>query len=537
MNLGSLAEDNITIHGEYDSAWFEGKWYTNMEMDKEANRLGNALKSIGIGKGDFVVIQMPNHPTVLCGFPACYKIGAVAVPLSPLLRPEQTAYIYKDCGAKVVITSADYVPWIQAAQKNAPALKTIVVLDKEDIPGTIGYQNFVKGQPDTLSCLDTDNDDVAALLYTSGTTGAPKGVMHTHYGLYQTIAGFLDYSKLYGSTTLSAKSSQFDIRSHKIVEFERTVTGLDRNLNTLVVLPLSHSFGLTMSTTINLAAAKLVILKWFNPELVLKTIQDFRITGFAGVPVMYISLLNHPDFDKYDLSSLIACSCGAAPLLPETGLEWQKRAGVRIIEGWGMTETGATTTASVLSKPPRYGSIGQAVIKANTIKIFDDNDNEVPVGQSGELVVKGPSVMKGYLNKPDETATALRNGWLHTGDIGHVDNEGYFWITDRKKDLIIRGGENVSPSEVEEFVMKIPQVADCGCIGIPDKKYGEEIKVYVVVKKDMPLKEEEVIAFCKQHLPTYKMPKVVKFTDALPKNVLGKLLRAELRKIDKAEKS
>jgi long-chain acyl-CoA synthetase len=274
-------------------------------------------------------------------------------------------------------------------------------------------------------------------------------------------------------------------------------------------------------------------MKWFNPAEALRLINDFRVTNISAVPAMYIMMLNQPDIDKYDLSSLSTCVCGAAPLSPETGRLWKEKTGVDILEGWGMTETGATTCGNRPDLPPRYGSIGKCIIKADTMKIFDDNDKELPAGQTGELVIRGPTVMKGYWNMPAETEAALRNGWLHTGDVGHMDADGYFYITDRKKDIIIRGGENVSPREVEEVLLEIPQIADAGVIGIPDAVYGEEIKAYCVLRQDQTVSSEEIMAYCKQKLPTFKTPKVVQITDALPKNLLGKLLRAELRKLEK----
>ena len=274
-------------------------------------------------------------------------------------------------------------------------------------------------------------------------------------------------------------------------------------------------------------------MKWFNPAEALKLIHEFRVTNISGVPAMYIMMLNQPEIDKYDLSCLSACACGAAPLSPETGRQWKEKTGVDILEGWGMTETGATTCGNRPDVPPKYGSIGVCMIKADTMKIFDDSDKELPAGQTGELVVRGPTIMKGYWNMPKETEDALRNGWLHTGDVGHMDEDGYFYITDRKKDIIIRGGENVSPREVEEVLLEIPQLADAAVIGIPDKVYGEEIKAYCVLRKDELISSEEIIAYCKQKLPTFKVPKAVQITDALPKNLLGKLLRAELRKLEK----
>jgi long-chain acyl-CoA synthetase len=532
MNLGSLGQDNITRYGEYQSAYYEGRWYTNVEMEAESCRLGNALKSLGVRRGDRVAIQMPNSPVVMWSFPAIYKLGAVAVPMNPLLRPDQASYIFQNSGAKVAVTNPDFAPWVLAARQQAPGLEHVIVTERDDMPDTISYDKLVAGQPDTLKIEETDNDDLAALIYTAGTTGPNKGVMHTHFSLYMTAIGYADFVTRHLSAKLQIKTVSRDVRNNKTVQTEVNIAAYDPGMG-LFVLPLSHSFGLAVSLTGTIFSSRSVIMKWFNPELALKHIQEFRVSNFSGVPAMYIMMLNHPDFDKYDLSSLQACACGAAPLSPEIGRLWKEKTGVDIYEGWGMTETGATTCGNRPDRPPKYGSIGVCMNKANSMKIFDDDDKELPAGKVGELVVKGPTIMKGYWNMPRETETTLRSGWLHTGDVGYMDDDNYFYITDRKKDIIIRGGENVSPREVEEVLLEIPQVADAGVIGIPDPVYGEEIKAFCVLRKDESISSEEIMAYCKQKLPTFKVPKAVQITDQLPKNLLGKLLRAELRKMEK----
>jgi long-chain acyl-CoA synthetase len=536
MNIGSLGQDNIQKYGECEKTYFEGKWYTNVEIQNNSNRLGNALKSLGVRKGDRVAIQMPNSPVVIWSFPAIFKIGDIAVPMNPLLRPDQSSHIFQDSGATAVITSPEFAPRVLEAQKQCPNLAHVIVTERDDLNGTIAYDKLVEGQSDHLVIEETDNDDVAALIYTAGTTGRSKGVMHTHLTLYMTALGFSDFAARYLSTTLYVKSKVMDIRTHQIAETEQRVTGVDLG-TALFVLPLSHSYGLSLGLTGNMFAGKGIIMKWFEPGLALKLIQDFRITSFSGVPAMYIMMLNHPDIDKYDLTSLRSCTCGAAPLPPEIGKLWKEKTGTYIIEGWGMTETGATTCGNPPNRAPKYGSIGVCAVKANTMKIFDEQDREVPAGKTGEIVIKGPTIMKGYWNMPEETAEAMRNGWLHSGDIGYMDEDGYFYITDRKKDIIIRGGENVSPREVEEVLLEIPQIMDAGVIGIPDKVYGEEIKAFCVLRKGETLGTGDIIAYCKGKLPTYKVPKAVQIVEALPKNMLGKLLRAELRSIEKQGKS
>jgi len=530
MNVGSAIEDNVKRFGEYEALYFEGSWYTNVEINRSANLLGNALKDLGVSRGDRVAVQMPNTPVVPSAFPAIYKIGAVVVPLNPLLRPDEAAYIYRDCGAKVILTSPEFAGRVLEAQKQTPTLKH-VILTESDVPGTIPYRDIMSNSNDQLGVVQTDSDDIAALMYTAGTTGPPKGVVHTHYSLYINALFFYEYILVHRPTIVQVNSGTLDPKTLQFNEVSQQVSGVNRAMVSLGVLPLSHSYGIAFSNTSNFIGGKTVLLRWWNVEEALKAIQTFRVTQMAAVPTMYIQMLDFPELHEYDLSSLNDCQCGAAALPVEVALRWKEKVGVDIREGWGMTESGATTTGQPGDLPPKYGSIGKCLLKCNTIKVFNEKGRELPPGRQGEIVVKGPTVMKGYWNLPDETAKTVKGGWLYTGDIGYVDEEGYFYITGRKKDIIIRGGENVSPVEVEEVLLKHPAVAEAGVVGIPDATYGEEIKAFIVVRRDKRVNEEELIAFCKECLPTFKLPKKVQFTESLPKNLLGKVLRAELRKL------
>lgn len=531
MNIGQGIEDNIKRFGQYESLYFDGRWYTNAEVNQTANRLGNALKGLGITRGDRVAIQMPNNPLVVSAFPAIYKIGAVAVPLSPLLRPDQAAHIYRDSGAKAVLTDADFAARVLEAKGQAPDLQQVIVADRDDMAGTLSCRGIMSASSDKLTIEDTDGDDVAALIYTAGTTGLPKGVMHTHYSLYINALCFYEYVLVHRSLTLQSKTRAFNARRLQFDELTQQVSGVNRAMVSLAVLPLSHSYGIAFSNTGNLVGGATIMLRWWNVEEALKAIHTFHVTQMAAVPTMYVQMLEFPELDSYDLSSLEDCQCGAAPLPIYVAQRWKERVGIDIREGWGLTESGAITSGQPADLPPKYGSIGKCLLKCSTMRVFGEDGEELPAGRHGEIVVKGPTLMRGYWNLPAETATAIKDGWLYTGDIGYMDDDGYFFITARKKDIIIRGGENVSPVEVEEVLLQHPAVEEAGVVGIPDPVYGEEIKAFIVVKAGFGVEEQELIAFCKKRLPSFKQPKKIQLIESLPKNVLGKVLRAELRKI------
>ena len=534
MNLARLMEDNVARFGEYDFVHFDSQWYTNVEMNRTANRLGNALKSLGIKKGDRVGVQLLNCPQLIQSFFASFKIGATLVPVNPSLRADELAYIYQDAGMKALISSPDGMDRIREARREAPALKNVILTGDETPDDAISYNKITRQASDELAMEDTDNDDVAVILYTAGTTGRPKGVMLTHYNWYTHVSGYyelvlLDTRGVAVKGTIREPDAGHGKRTKKEVE----VFGVNRGRVSLITLPLFHGYGVFAVNLEFLTGGKLVLLRRWDTEEAMKSIEQFKVTEFRGVPTMYIQMLNYPDAGKYDLSSLQTCICGSAPMPLEVARRWKERYGIDIWEGYGLSEATTVNCGNVAGKrPPKYGSIGKCYQKCNTIKIFDQNDRELPPGELGEIVIKGPGVMKGYWNKPEETAAVLRNGWLHTGDIGYTDEDSYIYLTERKKDLIIRGGENVYPKEVEDVLHRHPQVLEAGVIGVPDPVYGEEVKAFVVLKTAGSTCEAELIDFCKQHLPAFKRPKSIRLMDALPKSAVGKILRRELRKID-----
>ena len=531
MNLANIFEDGVRKYGEFEVCHYEGRWYTNVEMNRMANRLGNGLKKLGIKRGDRVITKLSNCIEILVAFNAIYRIGAVIIPMIPNLRQEQTAFICKDSGARAFITSMDHMLSVRAIQKEAPELKHVILTDSESEKDTIYFHKLLAENSDMLEIEDMDPDELAALIYTSGTTGNPKGVMHTHYSLWL-IGTCQSYRHLtQASITLENSRRAMSRGEYRFSESSQKVSGMDRNLIYLVVLPLSHVMGIQSLGFQNLNGTRYVVLKGWNPTVVLRTIQEFHIGNIALVPTMYVQLLDHPDFAKYDISSLQVCSTGGARMDPEIGLRWHEKTGLHIHEGWGMTETGSGVTNNPYDRVPKYGSVGIKISECNTIGILDNDDKPLPDGREGEICVKGPALMKGYWNLPEETARTMKNGWLHTGDIGYRDTDGYFYITGRKKDLIIRGGENVAPQEVEEVICKYEKVAEAACVGIPDRIYGEEIKAFVVLKPGERCTETEIIEHCKSFLPKFKMPKQVQFIETMPRNNMGKIKRNELRNL------
>jgi len=500
MNIAELALKNLAV-GEHVSYIFEGREITNVQMDRAANKFGNALTKLGVSKGDRVIMQMPNCPEVLQAFQAIWRIGAIAVPINYLVGQEEINFIYKDSGVHTVITSPEYVDKVKIAQSKSGAVKNIVMVADGEQEGTYHFRKLIDENSDKLEMMQTADDDVATMIYTSGTTGTPKGVMLTHAGL-----------------AYSARMQQES-------------TNLQQDLVSLAVLPLCHSFGVAMMNGSFLRLeGKVIIMKQFNLEQLFANIDQYKVQSVPIVPTMIVYMLMFPDYAKYDIRSVKYWVCGSAPLSLDTWKQFKEKFGAEIGEGWGLTEAGANNATNIGQAVIKPGSIGRPM-KGMEMKIFDNNDREVPQGQEGEIVLRGPMVMKGYWNMPEATAEVILNGWLHTGDIGYVDADGYFYITDRKKDIIIKGGENISPRVIEEVLYTYPAVSEASVIGIKDKVYGEDIKAFVTLKAGQAATPEDILEYCKGKLKKFFVPKEVVILNAMPKTLVGKILKKELRKL------
>jgi long-chain acyl-CoA synthetase len=501
MNLAGVAEERVREQGERVSLFYEGREISNVEMQLASRRLARALKDLGVKRGDRVILQMPNCPEVLQGFGAIWRIGAVVVPINYLVGEEETAYIYQDSGAKVVISSKAFLPKIRAGRAKAPGLENVILTDLDVPVGFLSYPGLVENSSEEIEIVDMDDNELAALIYTAGTTGRSKGVMHTHLSLYS-------------NARMQAES-----------------VSLPEGMISIFVLPLCHSYGIaSMNLGLFRRSGGAVLLSTFNVETIFAAIQKYRAHSLAGVPTMYVFMLLFPEPKKHDLSSMKYWFCGSAPLALETFKRFKETFGFEIIEGWGLTEAGANNSVNPPEGMKKVGSIGLPM-KGMEMRVMDNEGNPLPPRKEGEIVIRGPMLMKGYWNKPEETAEVLRDGWLHTGDVGYVDEDGYFWITDRKKDLIIKAGENISPRTIEEVLFKHPKVSEAAVIGMKDEVYGEDIKAFLVLKPGQEATAEEIIEHCQKKLTSFLVPKKVVFLKALPKSLVGKVLKKELRKM------
>jgi long-chain acyl-CoA synthetase len=502
MNLVKIGDERIEKFGDTRAYVFEDEEFSSLRLNEMGRRLAGGLKSLGIGRGDHVVVSLSNSPEVFACFGAIWRLGAVIVPIMFLLGEDETRYILDHSDAKAVITSVDLLEKIENAARGIDHINKIIVLDGEDRGNQVDFSGLIKNPP-LQQTEEMNADDVALMIYTSGTTGRPKGVMLSHNNLHQNAL----------STYEAGEAVKGDVA--------------------LLCLPLAHSFGVVIMNAgfhSPYSEGFGVLMRWFDPEDVLRLIEKYRVTLFIGVPVMYQLLLSHPAADKYDTSSLERCTISAAPVTEELHRSFTTKFNCKMYEAYGLTEASPAVAVCRPSMPLKKGSTG-VPIPGVEVKIFDLDDNECPAGEQGEIVVKGPNVMLGYYKRPEETAEALRGGWLHTGDVGYLDEEGYLYITDRIKDMIIKGGYNIYPSEIEGYLEAHPAVGEVAVIGIPDQKYGEDVMAFIVRTPGQELDEGGLIEFAKSKITPFKAPSRVKFVDGLPKSLVGKVLKKELRKM------
>lgn len=503
ISLYEMFERSVKNFADRPAIVFGGKTWTYADMDQDVDRLAKVLIRLGVKPKDRISINMPNSATWMISFFAIMKVGAIVVQTNPLYVENELKALMNDSEAIGMITVAPLYPRVQSIRLDT-SLKWALVEGLKVMGMAEGEGTF-----DLHACLDDDagfkwtkpninpKTDIAVLQYTGGTTGTSKGAMLSHTNLYA--------------------------NARQIWEWIKGNPGQERSL---CVIPFFHIYALSvcMNTSI-LGGSAVIPVPKFDADLILKLVNDEKPTLYPGTPTMYVALINHPKIKEYDVSSIRACVSGSAPLPVEVALRFGELTGGKLVEGYGLSEASPVTHINPFCSS-RVGSIGTPVSNTQAkIVDFETGENELSVGEVGELAVKGPQVMLGYWQKENETKAILRDGWLYTGDLGRMDEEGYFYIVDRKKDMIITGGYNVYPREIEEALYAHPSIREAICAGVPDSYWGEKVKAYVVLKEAQQVTEDDLLDFLQKELASYKVPKQIEIRDNLPKTAVGKVLR------------
>lgn len=525
--LHAYLDESAELYGEKKALYFMGREMSYRQLRAEARKMANYMQSLGLKKGDKVAIMLPNCPQGVISYYAALMSGAIVVQTNPLYTERELEYQLKDSDAKIIVCLDILLPRVTNVRGNTSLQHTIVTGIKDYLPfpknliypfiqkkqynmvvkveqseETHVWNKMIEQTSADYQHVDVDpENDLALLQYTGGTTGFPKGVMLSHYNLVANVQ--MCKAWLY-----------------KTKDAQEVVLG---------VLPFFHVYGMTTVMNMSIMQGnKMILMPKFDAGDVLKTIHKQKPTLFPGAPTIYIGLLNHPDLSKYDLSSIEACISGSAPLPAEVQERFEKVTGGKLVEGYGLTETSPVTHANFVWANRVNGSIGVPWPDTDS-KIFKmGTEEEAEVGEVGEIAVKGPQVMQGYWNNQEETDNVLKDGWLFTGDLGYMDENGYFYVVDRQKDMIIAGGYNIYPREVEEVLYEHEAILEAAVAGIPDPYRGETVKAYVVLKKGYSTTEEEFNTYCRKHLAAFKVPKIYEFRDELPKTAVGKILRRKL---------
>ncbi len=497
MNVAQYLERHAAQTPDLVAIRFEGRSISYGQLNSDANRLASSLRAAGVAAADRVALYLPNVPEFAVAYYAAQKLGAIPVTINAILKMEEVRYLLDDSGASVVLTMDELTGYVS---DDCTALRLRIVVDPKGAkPGWSALAELLARGSDRFESVQRGPEDIAALLYSSGTTGFPKGVSLTQHNIHSNIA-------------LPPLARYSDYRPG-----DRLAT----------FLPLFHVYGQNyIMNAAFLAGATMVLFPRFVPDVVLRAIGEERITHFFAVPTIYINLLAM-DLSGYDLSSLRYEMSAAATMPEEISRRWTERFGRRVFEGYGLTECSPFSCYND-SVEHRFGSVGRAV-DGFELKIFDESDRELPFGEQGEIVIRGDGVMQGYWNRVDESATSLRGGWLHTGDVGRMDKDGYVYITDRVKDMINVSGFKVWPAEVEQYLYKLPGVQEAAVYGVPAGAQGEKVVVAVVLKAGATLTAQDVIDYCRQHIAAYKVPAQVDIVKELPKSPSGKLLKRVLR--------
>jgi long-chain acyl-CoA synthetase len=471
------------------------------QLDQLSDRVAASLTAGGLAPGDRVGLQLPNIPQFVIAYFGILKAGGVVVPMNVLLKAPEIAFQLENSGARTLITFGGFADEAAKAAETAAVTSLYVVGETATPVASAPFETLLAGDAPGPQLAARGPADPAVIIYTSGTTGTPKGAVLSHIGLYMNA----------------------DIPGRLFEFAEEDVA--------VVALPLFHVFALSsIMNTCVLLGGTMTLVPRFDPRAVLELMQRDRVTVFMGVPTMYIALLQAVDSADYDLSSLRVAVSGGAPIPAEVIDSFESRFGVPILEGYGLSESSSTATFNISVSERKVYSVGKP-IWGTSLQIWDEDSRPLPPGADhvGEVVLRGMNIMTGYYDNPEATAKAFAGGWFHTGDLGYVDEDGFLFIVDRIKDLIIRGGYNVYPREVEEVLYAHPAVAEAAVIGVPDPKMGEEVHAIVAVKPGQSVTEAELIEFVKERAAAYKYPRAIEFRDSLPKGATGKILKKELR--------
>ncbi len=495
MNVADLFENAALCYPDKKALIFGSSSFTYAEMNQSIQTLSKYLAGMGVGQGDRVSIYMANRPEWVLVYYAIAKLGAISVCVPGAYKRDEIRSVVNDSRSSVIVTSEQLLDQLPPSE-TIPLIRNLIVVERDET-----FQRALRGEtfPGICPEVETSGDDPAAILYTGGTTGTPKGAMLTHRNL------------LYSA--------------QNVAYHEKLVPG-DVGI---CFLPLNHVFAQChIMHTYFSQCATLLLFSAFDMDSVIAGVSEQKVTRFYGVPTIFIRFLNNPETHKY-LNSVQYVFSGGTSMPAEIVRQWLDAFRLPIHEAYGMTEVASLVTFNHLFRH-KIGSIGMpaGIIE---VKLVDSNDVEVKQGDQGEIIIRGPNVMKGYYEQPAETAAALRNGWMHSGDVGIFDEEGYLYIVDRIKDIIITGGENVFPKEVEDLLHQHRAVNECGVVGLPDREYGEAVTAFVTIKPGLAVDERELIAFCKERMARYKVPKRINFVSDLPKTPQGKILRRELRKL------
>ncbi len=496
--LGELLEERMASMPEKPAVFFGDETISFAELNRMANRYANVFRELGVGPGDRVCLFIPNRLEFLHSYFGLIKLGAMMISLSVMLKADEAKYIIDDSQAKMLITTEWLYPTIEPVRDQLASIRHILYLDDNPPEGVVPLSPLVEKASDEFSSPHIGPDSVACIIYTSGTTGRPKGAMLTH-------ANFL----------------------HNLESANDLLKTTPDDVALIPGLPLFHLLAQICLWTATYGGVASVLMEFFVPKMVLENIAKYSCNTFSGVPTMFALLLNDPEIDNYDLSSLRICFCSSAPLSLSLLKRFEERTGAIITEGYGLTEATALVTSNPIDAERKAGSVGVPI--RCEVRVVDKDDNDVPLGDVGEIIIRGKNVMKGYYNNPNGTADAIREGWLHTGDMGKYDSDGYLYVVDRKKDMIITGGYNIYPAEVENVLYKNPKIAMATVIGIPDEIKGEIAKAYIVLKEGQTATEQEIVDFCRERIAKYKAPRAVEFRDTLPTTPTGKILKRALR--------